>query len=148
MKNADIVCFTFDSDIEACRYRINLRYRMFCFDIWLLRYRRIFDIGIKIIHWYRSFVLRHRRCFDIEWFWRARLMQGSGPRLQAAVWLRWYWVMITVKMSLLPRPGAKPRPGGGGTQHEHKLGQARPSAGPRLRWRRVSATKFAHHSSW
>ena len=141
---ADIVCFIFD--IEACRYRINLLYRMFCFDFWLLRYQRIFDIGIKIISRYRSFMLRYRSFmlwyrmfFDIEWFWRALLMQGSGPQLQAAVRLRWYWVMIAVKMSLLP--------GGRGTARA----QAGPGAPPRraaLRWRRVRATKFAHHSSW
>ena len=43
------------------------------------------------------------------------------------------------------RGQAAARGPGGGAQHEHKRGQARPRAGPRLRWRRVSATKFAHH---
>ena len=79
---------------------------------------------------YRSFMLRYRMCFDIELFWRPRLMQGSGPRLQAAVWLRWYWVMIAVKMSLLPRPGAKPRPGGPGEGHSTSTSGARRAPAP------------------
>ena len=60
-------------------------------------------------------------------------MQGSGPRLQAAIRLLWYWVMIAVKIALLPRPGAKSRPGGKGAQHEHKRGHCAPCPGARAR---------------
>ena len=63
-------------------------------------------------------------------------MQGSGPRLQAAVQLRWYWVMIAVKMSLLPR--AEPRPGVvGGTARA----QAGPGASPRRATPAMAARK-------
>jgi hypothetical protein len=47
-----------------------------------------------------------------DWFLLARLVQGSRLLLQAAVWLRLYWVMIAVKISLTPRGRAAPAGGG------------------------------------
>ena len=72
-------------------------------------------------------------CFDIEcafeWFWRARLMQGSGPRLQAAVRFRWYWVMIQWRCLYSRGQGPSRAQGarGGGTARA----QAGPGAPPR-----------------
>lgn len=93
-------------------------------------------------------------CFDIEC--ASILNDSGGPgscraadrdcRLQFGFVGTGLWFSEDV-FTPAARGQAAPRGPGGGAQHEHKRGQARPRAGPRLRWRRVSATKFAHHSS-
>ncbi len=55
------------------RYRRIFDVKCIFFDIRLLQYRRFFDIGIQNIYQlcnrYWSFVLRYRRCFDIDPCW-------------------------------------------------------------------------------